>query len=696
MSEASYPWLAARTRQFTLGRPRQFAVAGGRVVFLRSESGTDSAAALWVLDQHGVENLVADPRVLLGEAAEVLTDEERARRERSRETGTGLVAFALDDACRLATFALSGRLFLADLATLTVRELPAKTPVLDPRLDPSGQRVAYLAAGELRVIELDGHDRAVAAEEGVAWGAAEFVAAEEMGRHRGYWWAPDGLRLLAARVDEAPVQRWWISDPANPDRPPRQVAYPAAGTANADVRLAVVDLDRSRRFVEWDRDALPYVITAGWRERGPWVQVMSRDQCRAQLLEVDAKLGTTTVEVTSQDRIWLEVIPGVPAWTADGRLVSTVDDGDTRRLTLDAVPVTPPGLQVLRVVHAHRTVVFTATEEPTERHVYRLDTTDGSLTRLTNEPGVHEASADDETTVIVSATLRETVATTTVRRGGFESASIVSVAALPPVEPRVRLLRCGPRQLRTAVVLPRDTCRPAGALPVLLDPYGGPHAQRVLARADAYLTPQFFADQGFAVVICDGRGTPARGPQWERSIHTDLAGPVLEDQIAALHAVDEALPGELDLARVGIRGWSFGGYLAALAVLVRPDVFHAAIAGAPVTDLALYDTFYTERYLGLPQSQPEAYRRSSLLALAEQLQRPLLLIHGLADDNVVVAHSLRLSAALLSAGRAHSVLPLSGVTHMTPQESVAANLLVLQARFLLDCLVRTTPPPGPR
>jgi dipeptidyl-peptidase 4 len=220
---------------------------------------------------------------------------------------------------------------------------------------------------------------------------------------------------------------------------------------------------------------------------------------------------------------------------------------------------------------------------------------------------------------------------------------------------------------------------------VLMDPYGGPHAQRVVASRAAHLTSQWFAEQGFAVVVVDGRGTPGRGPAFERAVRGDLAGPVLQDQVDGLLAVAEQHP-DLDLGRVGIRGWSFGGYLAALAVLRRPDVFHAAVAGAPVTDWALYDTHYTERYLGHPDQEPAAYERSSLLADAGELTRPLLIVHGLADDNVVAAHTLRLSSALLAAGRPHSVLPLSGVTHMTPQEVVAENLLLLQVDFLRNAL----------
>ncbi len=187
------------------------------------------------------------------------------------------------------------------------------------------------------------------------------------------------------------------------------------------------------------------------------------------------------------------------------------------------------------------------------------------------------------------------------------------------------------------------------------------------------------------MVVADGRGTPGRGPQWDRAVAGDLAGPVLEDQVEALAAA-AARCADLDTGRVGIRGWSFGGYLAALAVLRRPDTFHAAVAGAPVTEWRLYDTHYTERYLGHPAENAAGYDHCSLLGDAAGLQRPLLIIHGLADDNVVAAHTLRLSAALLAGGRPHSVLPLSGVTHMTPQEEVAENLLLLQVDFLRNAL----------
>jgi dipeptidyl-peptidase 4 len=198
--------------------------------------------------------------------------------------------------------------------------------------------------------------------------------------------------------------------------------------------------------------------------------------------------------------------------------------------------------------------------------------------------------------------------------------------------------------------------------------------------------PHVVADQGVAVLLAAGRGTPGRGPAWVRLGQYAVATPYPDDQVAGHQAAAPAPP-HRDQARVGIRGWSHGGYLAALAVLRRPDVFHAAVAGAPVTDQRLYDTFYTERYLGHPDEHPGAYAHNSLIADAPKLERPLMLIHGLADDNVVVAHTLRLSAALLAAGRPHTVLPLTGITHMAVQEDVAENLLLLQVEFLKSELV---------
>ncbi|NUP19636.1 MAG: S9 family peptidase [Streptomyces sp.] len=692
----SFPRRHARTQRFTLGAPRAFTVApdGSRVVFLRSSSGTDPANSLWVLDTaDGGERVAADPRALLGGTSEDLPPEERARRERIREAGAGIVAHATDNAVELASFALSGRLFTAELRAGTARELPVPGPVIDPRPSPDGRHVAYVAQGALRVVGAEGEgDRALAEPEsdGVTYGLAEFVAAEEMGRYRGFWWGPESDRLLVARADDTPVRRWWISDPARPEAEPQRVAYPAAGTGNAEVRLFVIGLDGVRTEVAWDRARYPYLARVHWSAAGaPLLLVQARDQRSQLFLAVDPATGATRMVHADEDPQWLELFVGVPCWSPSGQLVRIADEGGARVLAVGERPLTGPQLHVRTVLDVSDDDVLVsasagaaATEsEIGEVHVYRVN--ELGVERVSQKPGVHSAVRAGGVTVLVSYALDRPGAEVQVLRDGKQIASIRSHAEDPGLAPRVTLTEGGARRIPCAVLMPRDYAGDT-PLPVLLDPYGGPHGARVVAAHNAHLTSQWFADQGFAVVVADGRGTPGRSPAWEKAVHGDFTVS-LDDQIDALQDLAKSHP--LDLSRVAIRGWSYGGWLAGLAVLRRPDVFRAGIAGAPVADWRLYDTHYTERYLGDPADRPESYAKSSLvtddgLSSPAEPHRPLMIVHGLADDNVVVAHALRLSSALLAAGRPHEVLPLSGVTHMTPQEQVAENLLLLQVDFL--------------
>ncbi|MFI9327301.1 prolyl oligopeptidase family serine peptidase [Kitasatospora sp. NPDC052868] len=712
----TFPRQYARTLRYTVGAPRSFSVAsdGSRVVFLRSLPRTpageapvagDRANRLWTLDTAtGEERIAADPVALLGGDEEDLSPAEKARRERSREGSAGIVGYALDGAGRLAAFALSGRLFTADLVAGTAVELPAEGPLLDPRPSPDGAYVAYAnTAGELRLTRTDGTaDWAFAEPDGpgVTWGQAEFIAQEEMSRDRGYWWSPESDRLLVERADDTPVRRWWIADPANPGSEPAEIAYPAAGTANAEVGLWVFGLDGTRTEVDWDREAFPYLARVHWSKGGvPLLLVQARDQRSQRILGVDVATGATEVLFEEHDEVWLEVFHGVPAWTPDGRLVRISDEGGVRALVVGDHAVTgadlhlrsvlavtddevfftasggagekdpePGWVAVGRIGHDGKRLSWEAANDRPFTSVGTAVHAAGITVRVTAEPDL------PGTLVKVSRDLPEGVVVDDI-------AVIESYAELPVITARPVFRFAGERRIPSAVFLPTGYDRERdGLLPVLMDPYGGPHGQRVVQAHNPHLNSQWFADQGFAVIVADGRGTPGRGPAWEKSIAFDFAGATLDDQVDALQALAGEFP--LDLGRVAIRGWSYGGYLSALAVLRRPDVFHAAVAGAPVTDWELYDTHYTERYLGHPAERPEVYTANSLSGYAPGLERPLMIIHGLADDNVVAAHTLRLSSALLAAGRPHTVLPLSGVTHMTPQEEVAENLLLLQVDFV--------------
>jgi dipeptidyl-peptidase-4 len=669
VSDQTYPRQRARTRGFSCGAPRLFTLApdGSRAVFVRSASGTDTVGRLWVLDTAtGAETLVADPASLhLG--SEELSREEQARRERMREQASGVVGYSTDRDVASAAFALSGGLYAADLvAAAPVRALDVAGPVLDPRLSPDGRHIAYHADRCLRVVAADGSgDRAVAepAHEHETCGLVDFAAAEELERSRGFWWSPASDALLVERVDVSAVQEWWIADPLHPQERPYPHRYPSAGTPNALVTLELVQLDGSRRSVAWDVDELPYLVDVVWGEGGdPLVVLASREQKRFVVLAVDPATAITREVAAWTDPEWIDVVPGSVRWAPDGRLLTLrADRGtDTYRLHLGQDWLSPAGLQIRGVAGADDDgVLVTTAPDPTESALARIG---GAA-------------------VVVGRSLG-TTATTYEVRTPTAAWPISSLAESPVVTPRVEILQAGPDGIRTAVLWPTGHEPGTRRLPVVLSPYGGPHHQEVLAAGGLFGEDQWLADQGFCVVVADGRGTPGRGPAWDRRIKHDLATGVLDDQVTALQAVAQRWPDDVDTDRVAIRGWSFGGYLAALAVLARPDVFHAAVAGAPVTEWRLYDTAYTERYLGIPTDDPRPYDACSLIPFAPQLRRPLLIIHGLTDDNVVVAHTLALSGALTVHGRPHQVLPLSGVTHMTPQEEVAENKLLLELDFI--------------
>ncbi len=709
----TFPRQYARTQRFTLGAPRNLTVVGGdaALLFLRSTAGDDPVNRLWRRDlATGAEAVIADPPALLaaGNAdADELPPEERARRERMREGAGGITAYATDEAGTTAVFALAGRLFVTDVGAATTTELAVPGPVFDPRPSPDGRYVAYVRGAELCVVGRTGTAVATIGEPGrattVTWGSADFVAAEEMHRFRGYWWSPASDALAVCRVDEAPVAVWHIADPADPAATPRAVRYPAAGTANPQVELHVVSLARPEAPVRVTSPTLggdwEYLAHVCWNAAGLLGVSQTRDQRRTSAWLVDPTDGSTRELFADTDPNWVELVPGagVLVGSADApTLVTCADRDGARRLLIDGTPVSPADVQVRSVLDArHDRVLVTGNplDDPTVAHVYRWAS--GSWEQLTSGAAVHTAAAGESVVLINRATADAPGSVWQLPDGGH----LASAAETPRVELNLTMIRSAesasaPHGLPVAVLLPAGRRAHDGGppLPVLLDPYGGPHAQRVVRAYNAHCTSQWFADQGFAVVVVDGRGTPGHGTAFERAVHHDLADGVLADQVAGLAAADEAV-GVLDLGRVAIRGWSFGGYLAALAVLCRPDVFHAAVAGAPVTEWRLYDTHYTERYLGDPNTQPDVYDANSLLPRAGELTRPLLLIHGLADDNVVAAHTLQFSAALLAAGRPHEVLPLVGVTHMTPQEVIAENLLRHQLDFLRRAL--DVPEAGP-
>ncbi|MEV6410157.1 prolyl oligopeptidase family serine peptidase [Kribbella sp. NPDC051718] len=676
MDTYAFPTQSARTRRFTLGLPRDFTLSpdGERILFLRTRGPEDPVVCLWLLADN-------EEHLLATDVGTYTTD--TAMSTVAYTTNGELWSLSLDPTPG-ATSPPAASPSSPPPAAAQPRRAAVPGPVSDPRLDPTGRRVAYVSGRSLRVVDVAGsNDQLVASDDDpeVSWGVAEYIAAEEMHRTRGHWWSPDGTRLMAARVDLTPVQRWWIADPANPAEPPRQVPYPAAGTPNALVSLHTFDLAGGSTQLRWDATAYEYLATADWDSHGPLLSVQSRDQRTLQILAADPDTGETHLLHEQRDAAWVQLIDGVPGRTTSGKLVHTEDAGETRYLTVDGARVTPDGLQLRVVLKVDgESVLFLASDEPTECHLWLYDET--GLQQLSDAPGSHEGYRAGNTLLLSSNT--EAGRTYVVRRNGQEH-PITSHRATPAATPHITWLQAGDLQIRTALLLP-SWHQPGTKLPVVMAPYAGPAMSLVMkVAAPWFYKAQWYADAGFAVVIADGRGTPGRGPAWEKTVHHDLLAAPIEDQITALHAAAEHCP-DLDLTRVGITGWSFGGMLATAAVLRRPDVFHAGISGAGPAEQRLYDTHWRERFLGHPDEYPADYDRSSTVNEAAKLERPLLLVHGLADDNVFAAHTLRLSAALLKAGRPHQVLPLTGAAHSPTDEATVVGLLLHELNFLKTSL----------
>ena len=697
-AETAGDWIEryAATQGFRLGKPAAVRVVpdGSAVLFLRSGPRSLSRDLYEVDAATGAERLLASAEKLLGGAAETLTAEERARRERMRLVAAGIASFDLSADGRRVLLPVGGRLFVLERATGAVRELATgrSAAPIDARFSPDGQRIALVREGELSVIDLaSGVERSLTQDDDdeVTNGLAEFVAQEEMGRLRGYWWSPDSRTLVYQRTDTSAVERFHIADFAHPERAPDAWPYPRPGGTNADVRLGLIPVGGGpTTWIEWDRKEYEYLAAVSWDKDAPLtLLVQNRRQTEERLLAVDPQKGSTTTLLVERDPAWLEIADGVPRWLPGGReFLWMTERGGAWQLELRdragalVRTLTEPGfgLQQLALVRPEaREAIVVACTDPTRSHVWRvpLDTARGAAVRSTKADGVHGVVSHDDTPRFVtrSSPLSGDESFEVVGDAGRPGVRLRSVAEAPGLDPSLEFTVAGTDPgFHAVLVRPRDFAKDR-RYPVLVSVYGGPGAQTVRADRASYLLHQWRADHGFVVVSIDGRGTPGRGRDWARATKHDLIGVPLEDQVQALGALGATYP-ELDLGRVGISGWSFGGYFSAMGVLRQPEVFRAGVAGAPVVSWEDYDTHYTERYMGLPAENPKGYGAANVLTYAERLARPLLVIHGTADDNVYPLHSLKLVDALFRSGKPVEFLPLVGFTHMVPEPAARRRL----------------------
>jgi dipeptidyl-peptidase 4 len=688
----------AQTLHFALGRPKSITVVpdGSAVLFLRS-GPRSFVHDLYEFDcATGQERVLLTADQILGGGEEHLTAEEHARRERLRLSTKGIAGYELSEDGSKLVVPLSGRLFVVDRKTAKSTEVKstAGSPQ-DARLSPDGKLLACVRDGEIYVTDLAaGTEKKVTTGAGgtITNGLPEFVAQEEMDRFAGYWWSPDSKMIAFQQTDTAGMEVFRIPDPVHPETPANEWPYPRPGMKNAAVKLAVVPASGGEpTWIKWDSAAYPYLATVKWAKNAPLTfLVQNRRQTEELLLAADEKTGTTKELLREKDAAWINLEQTCPLWLKDGTgflwmteregswsLEVRAADGSLSRTLMKG-----QGLESLKAVDQKRGRVYVAADlEGTQVHVLSLPLSgapDARIFVLTTKAGQHGAEFSDDGSVWVhSYNLADGSSGLTVERtpgseGKPEIGQLKSVAEEPPFMPKVEFTKVGAQGLEALIIRPRDF-DPKKKYPVIDSVYGGPHTNMVNATPRGYVLQQWLADQGFIVVSIDGRGTPRRGRDWERSIKNNVIDGPLDDQVEGLKDLGTKYP-EMDMARVGITGWSFGGYFSAIASMRRPDIFKAGAAGAPVVDWRDYDTHYTERYLGLPDTDKAGYDKSSVLTYCKDLKVPLLIIHGTADDNVYFMHSLKMTEALFRAGKTFEFLPLAGFTHMVPDPEVTVKL----------------------
>ena len=681
---------------------------GRLIAYLKAREDDKDRFDLWAYDvRRAKHRQLVDSRALAG-ADKALSAEEEARRERQRTSAlSGIVEYSFAPDSRQLLIPLNGDLYVYDLARKPAHAVRRLTRTegyeTDARFSPKSRYVSFVRDQNLHVIDLtDGRERAVTHEGGglVSYGMAEFIAQEEMDRDTGYWWSPDERHIALARVDESPVaevERFEVQ--ATGASIVRQ-RYPATGAANARVTLLVADLAADSRL-ELDLGTNPdiYLPRVDWFPdgRGIAVQRQSRDQKTLELLRFDALSGRGRVLLTERSEHWVPLhreltflqkspqflwassrsgFQHLYLYTNEGTLIRQITSGEYM------VVGESPEAAIRAVDERARRVYFTANlASPTERQLYSasLDEPAAPL-RVTTGDGWHRVDMSVDARLYVdtfgNATTPRNV---TLRNAAGELLTELlsnELAAGHPYAPYAAehvaaefgSINAADGQVLHYKLLKPKSLEPGKKYPVLVDVYGGPGVQRV-SNIWGSLFHQYLVQHGYIVFQLDNRGSGMRGTRFETSLGLRMGQVEVQDHLKGVEHL-RSLP-YVDPQRIGIYGWSYGGYMALMCLMQAPDAFAAGVAGAPVTDWALYDTHYTERYLSTPQLNPDGYRASNVLEYADRLRRPLLLVHGMADDNVLFAHSTVLMKRLQDLQKPFDLMTYPGGKHGLIRQNVA-------------------------
>ena len=528
---------------------------------------------------------------------------------------------------------------------------------------------------------------------------------------RGFGGPPDGQAIAYQKTDEREVEPFTITNAARPETPPTQFPYPRPGKKNAKVQLFVIELNSFKsKEVIWDQKQYPYLAKVIWANGPLSVLAQARNQQSQVFFRVDTTNGRTYPLITEQDQAWLNIHDSTPVYLDNGKsfLWASEESGfwqlEKKLLSQDGLSIAKSEVIVdgaagfshlVHIDEQENWVYFSGGEDAAQMHLFRTKLNKRSTPiKLTKDIGWNDSEfAPENPTVAITQSTLQTLALTNIytieNNGNLRLLHTLETEAKSPARiPDVRLITQAEADgFRAAIIKPAHF-DPKASYPVILYVYGGPGVNVVKASMSVWFMQQWMADHGFIVVSLDGRGTPRRGRVFERAIRENFHEVPLADQVKGLHALAKIIP-QMDLERVGVYGWSFGGYMSALATLRRPDIFKVGVAGAPVTNWMYYDTHYTERYLGVPDDKASAaYKAANLLDYAEGLERPLMLVHGVIDDNVYFTHSLQLADALFKAAKEFSFVPLANATHQvvdpTQKEALYQQMVYFLGKQLWD------------
>lgn len=681
----------------TLTKP-QVAPDGSRVTFLRGKDSDRNRLDLWEYDiASGQTRLLVDSSVVLpGE--EVLSDEEKARRERQRIAAlSGIVDYQWSPDGKALLFPLGGELYFYDLARSgkdAVRKLTHGGGfATDPKISPKGGFVSFIRDRNLWVIALaDGKEVQLTRDgsDTIGNGVAEFVADEEMDRHTGYWWAPDDSSIAFARIDETPVplvKRYEVY----PDRTEViEQRYPAAGDDNVLVQLGTIapKTGAKPRWIDLGAEKDIYLARVDWRDpQRLTFQRQSRDQKTLELIETTLATGKQRTLLTETSKTWVPLHNDL-RFLKDGRFLWSSERHGFEHLYL----VSEEGAMLSQLTHGDWVVdsllavdedrglayVSGTRDGATETHAYAVSLSGGEPRRLTQAPGVHAASFARNASVFVDSWSSDTTLPQIelFKADGTKLATLLRNDATDAGHPYAKYLAAhqpttfgtltaadGTTPLHYSLIKPANF-DPKKKYPVVVFVYGGPAAQTVTrawpGRSDAFFN-QYLAQQGYVVFSLDNRGTPRRGAVFGGALYGKQGTVEVDDQLRGVEWLKSQ--SFVDPARIGVHGWSNGGYMTLMLLAKHSEAYACGVSGAPVTDWALYDTHYTERYMDLPKANEAGYREASVFTHLDGLRSKLLLIHGMADDNVLFTNSTQLMSDLQKRGTPFELMTYPGAKH---------------------------------